>query len=63
MASRQRAARTFPPAFVLVDGNPLEDVAAAAKISGVLVRGRWIDRKAIDETMGKLSDAVNVAVR
>lgn len=49
--------------LVLVDGNPLEDVAAAAKISGVLVRGRWIDRKAIDETMGKLSDVVNVPVR
>lgn len=43
--------------LVLVDGNPLEDVAAASKIAGVLIRGRWIDRKAIDETMGKLAAA------
>lgn len=43
--------------LVLVDGNPLQDVAAASKIAGVLVRGRWIDRKAIDETMGKLAAA------
>ena len=43
--------------LVLVDGNPLEDIAAASKISGVLMRGRWIDRKTIDETMKELAEA------
>jgi imidazolonepropionase-like amidohydrolase len=28
--------------LVLVDANPLEDVANMGKISGVMVRGRWI---------------------
>src|SRR5262245_9061238 len=28
--------------LVLVDANPLEDVGNMAKISGVMVRGRWI---------------------
>jgi imidazolonepropionase-like amidohydrolase len=37
--------------LLLVDGNPLEDVAAAAKIAGVLMRGRWIDRAQIDRRM------------
>jgi hypothetical protein len=32
-------------------------VTAASKISGVPVLGRWIDRKAIDERMGKLAAA------
>lgn len=37
--------------LLLVEGNPLEDVSAASKISGVLMRGRWIDRKEIDRRM------------
>lgn len=28
--------------LVLVDGNPLEDIASMGKISGVMVRGRWL---------------------
>ena len=37
--------------LILVEGNPLEDVAAASMIAGVLMRGRWIGRDVIDERM------------
>jgi hypothetical protein len=30
--------------LILMDGNPLEDVANVARISGVLLRGRWLPR-------------------
>ncbi len=39
--------------FILVDGNPLKDVAIIARRSGVMVRGRWVAeseiRKKLDE--------------
>ena len=41
--------------LLLVDANPLEDISAAAKISGVLMRGRWIDRDEIDRRMAKIA--------
>jgi imidazolonepropionase-like amidohydrolase len=34
--------------LVLMDANPLADIANTQKISGVLVRGRWLDRAFID---------------
>ena len=34
--------------FMLVDENPLEDVGALARPEGVMVRGRWLDRAALD---------------
>jgi imidazolonepropionase-like amidohydrolase len=34
--------------LLLVRGNPLEDVAALARPEGVMVRGRWLDRAALD---------------
>ena len=37
--------------LLLVDANPLEDIAGASRISGVLMRGRWIDREEIDRRM------------
>jgi imidazolonepropionase-like amidohydrolase len=37
--------------LVLLDANPLDDVSAASKIAGVLVRGRWIAREEIEKTM------------
>ena len=43
--------------LLLIDGNPLKDVAEASKISGVLIRGRWIDKEEIDEKMGKVAAA------
>ncbi len=40
--------------LLLVRENPLENVSSASKISGVLIRGRWIDRAEIDDRMWKL---------
>jgi len=37
--------------LVLLDANPLDDVSAASKIAGVLLRGRWIGRQEIDTKM------------
>jgi imidazolonepropionase-like amidohydrolase len=41
--------------LLLVEANPLEDVAAAAQIAGVLMRGRWISRAEIDRRMRRIS--------
>jgi cytosine/adenosine deaminase-related metal-dependent hydrolase len=41
--------------LVLLEANPLEDIAAAAGIAGVLMRGRWIGREEIDRTMTTLT--------
>ena len=41
--------------LLLVEANPLEDISAAAKIAGVMMRGRWIDRKQIDRRMRAIS--------
>ena len=35
--------------LVLVADNPLDDVAALARPEGVMVRGRWLDRAALDD--------------
>ena len=34
--------------LVLLDANPLADVGNVARIRGVMVRGRWLDRAALD---------------
>jgi imidazolonepropionase-like amidohydrolase len=34
--------------LVLLDANPLADIANVARIRGVMVRGRWLDRAALD---------------
>lgn len=39
---------------ILVDGNPLDDVGNAGKISGVLVRGRWLPKSEIDQKLAAL---------
>lgn len=41
--------------LLLVDGNPLEDISAASKIEGVLMRGRWIDRVEIETRMEEVA--------
>ena len=35
--------------------HPLEDVSAASKIAGVLIRGRWIGSQEIHRTMQKIA--------
>jgi len=41
--------------LLLVEANPLEDISAASKIAGVMMRGRWIGREEIDRRMRKIS--------
>lgn len=41
--------------LLLLDDNPLDDVSAASRIAGVLVRGRWIDKDEIDTRMQELA--------
>jgi imidazolonepropionase-like amidohydrolase len=40
--------------LVLVDANPLVDIANVAKISGVMVRGRWLSRGDLDAGLAKI---------
>lgn len=35
--------------FLLLDANPLENVAHLRKLEGVMLRGRWLDREALDQ--------------
>ncbi|GAA4722652.1 amidohydrolase family protein [Sphingomonas lutea] len=44
--------------LLLVDANPLEDISAASKIAGVMMRGRWIGRDEIDRRMRHVSAQV-----
>ena len=44
--------------LVLIDGNPLVDVRNARRISGVVVNGRYLDRRALD---GMLAQAERLA--
>ncbi len=41
--------------LILVEGNPLEDISATAKIAGVMMRGRWIDRQEINRRMQQIA--------
>jgi imidazolonepropionase-like amidohydrolase len=43
--------------LLLLDANPLEDVRAASKISGVLLRGRWIGAAEIQRRMEGIAAA------
>jgi imidazolonepropionase-like amidohydrolase len=42
--------------LLLVDANPLEDVSAASKLAGVMMRGRWIGRDEIDRRMWEIRE-------
>lgn len=37
--------------LVLVRGDPLEDVANASRIDGVMVRGRWLPRAELERML------------
>ncbi len=39
--------------LVLVAGNPLEDITNTARIRGVAIGGRWLDRAALDEMIAR----------
>jgi imidazolonepropionase-like amidohydrolase len=41
--------------LILVAENPLEDVRALERIEGVMVRGRWLDRAALDAGLAEIA--------
>jgi imidazolonepropionase-like amidohydrolase len=41
--------------LVLLEGNPLEDIAQVRRIAGVMVRGRWLDRGELDAKLDALA--------
>lgn len=41
--------------LLLVDGNPLQDVANVAKISGVMLRGKWLPKQELDTKLAALA--------
>jgi imidazolonepropionase-like amidohydrolase len=41
--------------LMLVGANPLEDFAALARPDGVMVRGRWLDRAALDAGLAEIA--------
>jgi imidazolonepropionase-like amidohydrolase len=43
--------------LVLLDGNPLADIANTARIAGVMVRGAWVSRAEIDRRLNELKVA------
>jgi hypothetical protein len=42
--------------LILVERNPLEDVRAVARPAGVMLRGRWLDRKALDARLAAVAE-------
>lgn len=37
--------------LVLLDGNPLQDIANTSRIAGVMIGGRWLSKREIDERL------------
>jgi len=56
--AKQDAFGTIAPGqradLVLLDASPLADIGNVAKISGVMVRGRWLDRATLDAGLAKI---------
>ena len=40
--------------LILVNENPLEDIAHLSQLSGVMVRGQWLSRSALDEGLAAI---------
>ena len=53
-ATRGTIANGMAADLILVQGNPLADVRNTARIDGVMVRGRWMPKSAIDSTLAAL---------
>ena len=45
--------------LVLVDGNPLADIRNTARISGVMIGGRWLTRTDLDAMIARGKRAIN----
>lgn len=44
--------------LVLLSGDPLEDIANVRKVDGVMLRGRWLDRIALDGLVAEVEKQV-----
>lgn len=42
--------------ILLANGNPLEDTGALRNLAGVMVRGSWLSREALDDGLGKIAE-------
>ena len=42
------------PDLVLLDANPLENIANTARIAGVMIGGRWIPKTEIDKRLAEM---------
>jgi imidazolonepropionase-like amidohydrolase len=47
--------------LVLLDANPLTDIAHVSRISAVVLRGRLFDRAALERLVDEMADAPDVA--
>jgi hypothetical protein len=45
--------------LLLLDGNPLQDLAASEHIAGVMVRGRWLPKSDLDAMLEKIAADVD----
>src|SRR5207248_3086948 len=43
--------------LVLLDADPLVDIDNVRKIAGVMVRGKWLSREFIDQTLQRIAEA------
>jgi hypothetical protein len=41
---------------VLLEPDPLEDIANARTIAGVMIAGRWLSRAELDDGLAQLAD-------
>ncbi|HEX5727304.1 MAG TPA: hypothetical protein VFX98_17665, partial [Longimicrobiaceae bacterium] len=41
--------------LLLLDANPLQDVANVSRIAGVMTRGRWLPKSAIDAQLAQIA--------
>ncbi len=42
--------------LILVENNPLSDVASVSRPLGVMIRGRWLDRAALDKGLMEIAE-------
>jgi imidazolonepropionase-like amidohydrolase len=43
--------------LILIDGDPLKDITNVARLSGVMVRGRWLPQAEIQQRLEKIAAA------
>jgi adenine deaminase len=48
--------------MILLDANPLDDIAHISRISGIVVRGRYFDRGGLDKIVDDVAASADVTV-